>query len=93
MRRIPCLLAVDQDGSYQITYSGKAATSPHLRNWRIDRAQGQAGKGSMTNTIALYLGIVILGALGLDIFLNDGQALVFLVRKLVGFIDYVAFWR
>jgi hypothetical protein len=47
----------------------------------------------MTNAIALYLGIVILGALGLDIFLNDGQALVFLVRKLVVFIDYVAFWR
>jgi hypothetical protein len=24
---------------------------------------------------------------------NDGQALVFLMRKLVGFIEYVAFWR
>jgi hypothetical protein len=47
----------------------------------------------MTNTIALYLGIVILAALGLDLLLNDGQALVFLMRKLVGFIEYVAFWR
>jgi hypothetical protein len=47
----------------------------------------------MTNTIALYLGIVILAALGLDLFVNDGQALVFLMRKLVGFIEYVAFWR
>jgi len=47
----------------------------------------------MTNTIALYLGIVILAALGLDLFLNDGQALVFLMRKLVGFIEYVAFWH
>ena len=47
----------------------------------------------MTNTIALYLGIAILGAIGLDIFANEGQALVFLTRKLVGFIEYVAFWR
>jgi hypothetical protein len=47
----------------------------------------------MTNTIALYLGIVILGAIGLDIIANDGDALVFLTRKLVGFIEYVAFWR
>ena len=47
----------------------------------------------MTNTIALYLGIVILTALGLDLFLNDGQGLVFLMQKLVGFIEYVAFWR
>lgn len=47
----------------------------------------------MTNTIALYLGIVILGALGLDLLANDGQALVFVTRKLVGLIEYVAFWR
>lgn len=47
----------------------------------------------MTNTIALFLGIVILGAVGLDIFANDGEALVFLTRKLVGFIESVAFWR
>jgi hypothetical protein len=47
----------------------------------------------MTNTIALYLGMVLLIALGLDIFLNDARALVFLMQKLVGFIEYVAFWR
>jgi hypothetical protein len=47
----------------------------------------------MTNTIALYLGIAILGAVGVDIFANDGNATLFLTRKLVGFIEYVAFWR
>jgi hypothetical protein len=36
---------------------------------------------------------VLLIALGLDIFLNDARALVFLMQKLVGFIEYVAFWR
>jgi hypothetical protein len=47
----------------------------------------------MTDTIALYLGLVILAALGLDIFLNASQALVFLMQKLVGFIEYVEFWH
>jgi hypothetical protein len=47
----------------------------------------------MTNTIALYLGIALFAALGLDLFANDGQALLFVARKLVGFIEYVAFWR
>lgn len=47
----------------------------------------------MTNTIALYLGIVILGAIGLDLFFNDGQAVVFLTRKFVNLIEYLAFWR
>jgi hypothetical protein len=47
----------------------------------------------MTNRIALYLGLVILAALALDIVFNDVQGLVFLMQKLVGFIEYVAFWR
>lgn len=47
----------------------------------------------MTNTIALYLGLVILCAIGLDLFANEGRALVFLMQKLVGLIEYVAFWR
>jgi hypothetical protein len=47
----------------------------------------------MTNTIALYLGLVILAALGLDIFLYDGAGVVFLMQKLIGFIEYVEFWH
>jgi hypothetical protein len=47
----------------------------------------------MTNTIALYLGLVILAALGLDIFLNEARVLVFLMQKLIGFIEYVEFWH
>jgi hypothetical protein len=47
----------------------------------------------MTNSIALYLGLLILAALGLDYFLNEASGLVFLAQKLVGFIEYVAFWH
>jgi hypothetical protein len=47
----------------------------------------------MTNTIALYLGIVVFAAVGLDFFLNEAQVLVFVVQKLVLFIEYVEFWH
>ncbi len=47
----------------------------------------------MTNTIALYIGIVILFCVGLDLVANDGAALVFVMRKLVGLVEWVAFWR
>ena len=47
----------------------------------------------MTNTIALYIGVVILICVGLDLFVNDGAALVFVMRKLVGLVEWVAFWR
>jgi hypothetical protein len=47
----------------------------------------------MTNTIAFYLGLVILAALGLDLLANDARALVFLAQKLIGFIEYVEFWH
>ena len=47
----------------------------------------------MTNTIALYLGLVILAAIGLDLVANDGAALLFLARKFVVLVEWVAFWR
>jgi hypothetical protein len=47
----------------------------------------------MTNTIALYLGIVIALAIGLDIFVNDGRALMFAARKFLDLVEWVAFWR
>jgi hypothetical protein len=47
----------------------------------------------MTNTNALHLGLLILAALGLDIFLNDARALLFLAHEVLGLIEYVAFWR
>lgn len=47
----------------------------------------------MTNQIAIGLGIVILGLLGLDFFLFDWDNLIFLFRKLVDLTEYLAFWR
>jgi hypothetical protein len=47
----------------------------------------------MTNTIALYLGIGLVLAIGLDIVANDGHALMFLARKFLALVEWVAFWR
>ncbi len=47
----------------------------------------------MTNRIAISLAVVILGMLGADILYNDSAGLVFLGRKLIVFIEYLAFWR
>lgn len=47
----------------------------------------------MTNTIALYLGLVLLAGIGLDLIANDGAALTFLARKFLHLVEWVVFWR
>ena len=47
----------------------------------------------MTNTIALVLGALILGAVAIDVTVYDAGNLLFLARKLDEFIEWLAFWR
>ncbi|MCB2119102.1 MAG: hypothetical protein KDD81_06405 [Rhodobacteraceae bacterium] len=47
----------------------------------------------MTNRIALALGLLILGALVTDVWVNDSAASLFLAKKLADVIEYLAFWR
>ncbi len=47
----------------------------------------------MTNTIALYLGLTIAAAIGLDIWANDAAALDFLAVKFLRLVEWVVFWR
>ena len=47
----------------------------------------------MTNPIALVLGLMILGALILDVLLVGNTHIVFLGKKLAELIEWVAFWR
>ena len=47
----------------------------------------------MTNRIALALVLLIAGAIYLDQSRMDGEGAVFLGRKIVDFIDWIAFWR
>lgn len=47
----------------------------------------------MTNKLAFWLGLVIVAAILGDILLNGGTAMLFLLRKLAVFIEYLSFWR
>ena len=47
----------------------------------------------MTTKAAIILAGVIILALILDGVLNAGTATMFMVRKMVGLVEYMAFWR
>lgn len=47
----------------------------------------------MTNTVAIWLGVLIAGGVGADVLLNDSQTLIFLIRKGIDLIQWMAFWR
>ena len=47
----------------------------------------------MTNSLALGLGAIIFAALALDYTLFDWSNTVFLGRKLIELIEWLAFWR
>lgn len=47
----------------------------------------------MTNTIAFWLAVLILGFFAIDFFFLEDNMFLFLGRKLVDLLEYVAFWR
>jgi len=47
----------------------------------------------MTNTIAVVLGVLILGALTIDVMLYGTEHLLFLSQKFADLIEWLAFWR
>ena len=53
----------------------------------------EPGTCSMTNTIAVVLGGLILSAIAVDVLAFDSENLLFLARKLDAFIEWLAFWR
>lgn len=47
----------------------------------------------MTNKIAAALFLSIVAAIAFDVLAYDSEHLLFLARKFVRFIDWLAFWR
>jgi len=47
----------------------------------------------LTNRIALWIGLLLLAAISADLALNGGSALVFLLRKFLDMVEWLAFWR
>lgn len=47
----------------------------------------------MTNIIAFWLAVLLLGLLALDFIVFDWGNVLFLGRKFLNLVEYVAFWR
>jgi hypothetical protein len=47
----------------------------------------------MTNTLAIWLGVIVLGLLAADLIMADGGGSLFLARKGLDLIEWLAFWR
>ncbi|MBF9022680.1 hypothetical protein FZCC0069_05880 [Rhodobacterales bacterium FZCC0069] len=47
----------------------------------------------MTNTIAIWLGVLILCVIAVDFLFLDAAGLVFLGKDLIHILDKMAFWR
>ncbi len=47
----------------------------------------------MTNQLAIWLAVLILGAVMLDYALYGTEHLLFLGKKFYEFLDWLAFWR
>ncbi len=47
----------------------------------------------MSNSLALVLGLIILGSVLTDVVLFDAEHLVFLGKKFLAFTEWLAFWR
>lgn len=47
----------------------------------------------MTNRIALFLAALILCALAIDVYYFGDIHLIFLAKKLMALIEWIAFWR
>ena len=47
----------------------------------------------MTNSLAIYLGLIVLAGLFADLFLTGGSNLLFLAKKFTDMTEWMAFWR
>ena len=47
----------------------------------------------MSNTVAIVLGLTLIGLILLDTVMFDAENLLFLAKKLLELIEWIAFWR
>lgn len=83
------------DGSYRINH----ATKTFLRHAALSGIPGGAAshfgdaQDQMTNKIAIFLGLIIIGGLIYDRMAHDWANTLFLARKMADLIEWMAFWR
>ncbi len=47
----------------------------------------------MTNSISIWLALLVFAFFGVDFYFYDWQLSVYLGRKMLDMIEYMAFWR
>ena len=47
----------------------------------------------MTNQIAIALGLILAGLIGVDAVVFDGSNSLYLAKKFADLIEWIAFWR
>jgi hypothetical protein len=47
----------------------------------------------MTDRLALVIVLLVVVAIGADLLANDGAATMFVTRKFLDLVEWVAFWR
>jgi hypothetical protein len=47
----------------------------------------------VTDRLAWTIAVLVAISIGVDFFVEDGSGVLFLTRKFLDFIDWVAFWR
>ncbi|MEL6608535.1 MAG: hypothetical protein AAFO93_06460 [Pseudomonadota bacterium] len=47
----------------------------------------------MTNRLAIILAVLIVAAILADVVFNGGAAMLFLLKKFIELLEYLAFWR
>lgn len=53
----------------------------------------QATEQAMTNSLAIFLGIIVIASILSDLFLTGGNNLLFLAKKFTDMTEWMAFWR
>lgn len=102
-RMVRVLAWHDSDWAFSARMAGTAAAMGRLnRTSTLERyaiackkpcALRSTGDRRVTNSIALGLGIVLIGGIALDVYLTGSDHVIYLARKLAALIEWIAFWR
>jgi hypothetical protein len=58
-----------------------------------NRGKGPTRGATVTNTIAVWIGLILLAGIIADVVFNGGVALTFLARKFLDLVEWVDFWN
>ena len=66
---------------------------PHGRCGQRDGTAGTIAGGRVADRMYLVVAGVIAAAIAGDVYANDSEITLFLIKKLFGLVEYLEFWR